>query len=278
MSDYENEYSNFPEELITLHEFENVDDSIAAIINQINTLRDAGNYAAASNLMTANEDTLEHYLVDATTFRTWEEEIYNTQVYAKKKSQDIYFTDDEPDGCDEDDVWISSDGDDSTDASYDTGYSVGYSAGYSAGYAYANSITTTSSKSYTAGYSAGYEAANDEITESSASYQSGYSAGYADGYADASGTFAVHTATVSSSGTTQTITYTAEGTVLCAGVMTAQYQVADYDEDDTSAYREMTAYVTCSFSGSTITLTVDGGNQSSLERSLTATISYAVLT
>ena len=41
-------------------------------------------------------------------FRTWEEEIYNTQKYARQKQQSIYFdaSEEDFDGIEED-VWIS---------------------------------------------------------------------------------------------------------------------------------------------------------------------------
>lgn len=105
MAEYENEFSSFPAKKITKHNFKNVDDNIASIINQINTLRSQGLYGQASRIIQANRDILGQYIVDATTFRTWEEEIYNTQTYAKKFQQFLYFDDEEPD-CQYGDVWI----------------------------------------------------------------------------------------------------------------------------------------------------------------------------
>ena len=106
MSQYENEFSNFPNKKITRHNFKNIDDNIASIINQINALRSQGLYNQASRIIENNKDILAQYVVDAVTFRTWEEEIYNTQRYAKKVQQQIYFDDEEPDYCEEDDIWI----------------------------------------------------------------------------------------------------------------------------------------------------------------------------
>lgn len=105
MAQYEQEFSKFPTKKITLHHFKNVDDTIAAVINQINTLRSQGLYGQASRLIQANNDVLSQYIIDATTFRTWEEEIYNTQTYAKMQQQYIYFDAQEPD-CQYGDVWI----------------------------------------------------------------------------------------------------------------------------------------------------------------------------
>lgn len=108
MSEYSREFSNFPSEKITKHNFKNVDDTIASIINQINSLRSQGLYNQASRIIQNNYDILSHYIVDAITFRTWEEEIYNTQKYARQKQQSIYFnaSEEDFDGIEED-VWIS---------------------------------------------------------------------------------------------------------------------------------------------------------------------------
>jgi len=106
MLKYENEFSNFPYKKITKHNFKNIDDNIASIINHINALRSQGLYNQAARIIENNKDVLAQYVVDAVTFRTLEEEIYNTQIYAKKVQQQIYFEDEEPDYCEEDDIWI----------------------------------------------------------------------------------------------------------------------------------------------------------------------------
>lgn len=110
MSEYSREFSNFPSEKITKHNFKNVDDTIASIINQINSLRSQGLYNQASRIIQNNYDILSHYIVDAITFRTWEEEIYNTQKYARQVQQSIFFdeTEEEFDGI-EGDVWVGGD-------------------------------------------------------------------------------------------------------------------------------------------------------------------------
>lgn len=108
MSQYENEFSNFPKELITLHYFKDIDDNVASIINQINSLRSQGLYNQASRIIENNNDILQQYVVDAIFFRTCEEEIQNTQKYAKKIQQQIYVQDKEPDFCEEEDIWIGA--------------------------------------------------------------------------------------------------------------------------------------------------------------------------
>ena len=109
---FEREYSNFPEEKIKLHNFKNIDDNIASTINEINRLRSQGRYDQAAELIKSTKNTpndLSQYIIDSATFRTLEEEIYNTQIYAKQKQQFIYFEKEEPDAL-YNDVWISDKG------------------------------------------------------------------------------------------------------------------------------------------------------------------------
>lgn len=107
MSKYESEYSNFPTKKITKHNFLNVTDEIATIVNQINTLRYQKQYNQAAQLLQENKETLLQYIADAETFRTWEDEIYNAQKYAKQVQQSIYFEENEEDvDALEGDVWI----------------------------------------------------------------------------------------------------------------------------------------------------------------------------
>lgn len=110
MAEYSREFSSFPSKKITRHNFKNVDDNIAPIINQINTLRSQKLYNQAARIVQDNFDVLSHYIVDAITFRTWEEEIYNTQKYSRQIQQSIYFDEDEEDfdGI-EGDVWLGGD-------------------------------------------------------------------------------------------------------------------------------------------------------------------------
>ena len=108
MTEFSNEFRSFPSGKITKHNFKNIDDSIASVINQINSLRSQGLYNQAARIIENNSDVLSQYIADASTFRTWEEEIYNTQIYAKQQQQSIYFDDQEPD-CIDGDVWLGGD-------------------------------------------------------------------------------------------------------------------------------------------------------------------------
>lgn len=270
---FENEFSNFPDQLIALHEYENVSDAVASLINQINALRKAGDYSGAQEIIKKNTALLSKSIVDATTFRTWEEEIYNTQLYAKRKKQDIYFDRVEPD-CEVNDVWISEEG---GSASEDPNYIAGYQVGYGDGVKSADMRTNTESASYKAGYSQGVSDADGRSNPNSQNYQDGYNAGYQSGYNTGKGNIVARERTITSNSKEQSFTFNAEGVVVCAGIKSCSYHVASYDEGNVAYWREMTANASCSFSGNTITVTVGGGNQPSLERRLTAVISYATL-
>ena len=110
MAEFEREFSSFPEKKIVRHNFKNVDDSIAPIINQIKSLQEQEKYNQAARIVQNNFEVLSHYIVDAITYRTWEEEIYNTQIYARQKQQTIFFHESEEDfdGI-EGDVWLGGD-------------------------------------------------------------------------------------------------------------------------------------------------------------------------
>ncbi len=110
MAKYENEFSSFPTNKITKHNFKDVDNKVVAeLINRINSFRSEGKYEMAiSEINNAKEKQgidLSPYIVNAEIFRIWEEEIYNTQTYARQKQQSIYFDQSEPD-CQDGDVWI----------------------------------------------------------------------------------------------------------------------------------------------------------------------------
>ena len=87
MANYEREFSHFPDQKIVLHNFVNVDDSTIDLINKIDELRNNKKFAEAQNFIEQNADKVKQCIADAVTFRTWEEEIYNTQVYAKQVQQ-----------------------------------------------------------------------------------------------------------------------------------------------------------------------------------------------
>lgn len=106
MSIYEKEFSSFPTKNITRHNFKNIDDNAASLIEQIKSLRLQGLHEKAASIIKDNKEILEQCNIDAVIFRTWEEEIYNTQKYSKQRQQIVFFDEVEPE-CLEGDVWIS---------------------------------------------------------------------------------------------------------------------------------------------------------------------------
>ena len=106
---YTHEYSNFPEEIMTRHNFRDADDSIASIINQINILKSQGQYSRAAQYIQDNKDTLGSYVLGSEYLNTIDEETRNVEIYAKAKKQQIYYSSTEPtDAVSVGDVWIGT--------------------------------------------------------------------------------------------------------------------------------------------------------------------------
>lgn len=109
MSKFLHEFSKFPEQLYTPHNFKNVADAPPEVINIIQLIKSAvqaGSYSKASQLLTENKTLIAPYWIDADMINALEEEIYNMELYAKKETQCHYYCEDEPNGI-EGDVWIA---------------------------------------------------------------------------------------------------------------------------------------------------------------------------
>jgi len=106
MASYQYEYANFPAKgLITLHNFQDVTDEVAALVNEIESLRQAGKFGEAAKLERENSDRLINRAVGSEWFRTIEEEVHNTQIFARAAQQCVHSGADEP-IANENDVWI----------------------------------------------------------------------------------------------------------------------------------------------------------------------------
>ncbi len=109
---YTHEYSNFPNEILTRHNFLDASDTIGAIINQINTLKSQGEYSRAAAYIEAHKNELGPYVLGCEYLNTIDEETRNVEVYAKAKKQQIYYQDTEPsDVAYQGDVWLGVYGD-----------------------------------------------------------------------------------------------------------------------------------------------------------------------
>lgn len=106
MANYTHEYSNYPDELIELIGYRNVDDTIGILINQINTLRENGNYDEASALIEQYSSQLKKYNLDATTINSIIENIRNTQIKALQAGQFLSVESVEPAEVDDGFVWL----------------------------------------------------------------------------------------------------------------------------------------------------------------------------
>lgn len=108
MDNYTNEYrvDNFPNSVMPKTNFINVNDSIAALINEINSYRAQGRYDLATEIIRQNSTTLAKASIDATTVNMIVEELRNAQVYALKASQGVYVTTTEPATAAAGDVWV----------------------------------------------------------------------------------------------------------------------------------------------------------------------------
>ena len=106
MAKFTHEYSQYPDQLITLENYKNVNDSIGELINQINTYRSNGNYAAAQILISDYATQLKQYTLDMPIINKIIEEIRNTQIKARVAGQFLSIEEDEPDGVWDGFVWI----------------------------------------------------------------------------------------------------------------------------------------------------------------------------
>lgn len=107
---YTHEYSNFPYSLINLHYFKDADDSVASLINEINSLKSRGLFELAAKKINEYKDILKQYnLGGAETINTIIEEIRNGEIMTIQKSQCVYFEPDEPEICCVDDAWVGGD-------------------------------------------------------------------------------------------------------------------------------------------------------------------------
>lgn len=103
---YTHEFSNYPNKLIELDRFEDVDDSLAVIINQINALRASGQYNSAAVLINKNAELLKKVAIGADVINKLIEEIRNVQIKGLSANQCIVTSEDEPGDLNDGDVWI----------------------------------------------------------------------------------------------------------------------------------------------------------------------------
>lgn len=94
--EYTHEYSQYPDELIELVDYKNVDDTVGGLINEIETYRAQGNYLAATDLIERYADRLKKYNIDMTLINSMVEEIRNAQIKALTDGQFLSIDEEEP--------------------------------------------------------------------------------------------------------------------------------------------------------------------------------------
>ena len=106
MARYTNEYSKLPYQVMELHNYKDVDDSIAEIVNEIKNLQSQGLYDQANRLVENNKDVLGRYVFSVEAFNAIEEETRNLEIMCKERKQSIFY-EEEPNDPLLYDVWIS---------------------------------------------------------------------------------------------------------------------------------------------------------------------------
>ena len=108
MADYTHEYSNFPTNIYTLHNFLDLKDaptSVSMVVSEIKELILQGSYNQAALKLEENKNILSQYMIDATFINTLDEELRNLEIYTKTKKQALYYSTEEPEGV-SGDIWI----------------------------------------------------------------------------------------------------------------------------------------------------------------------------
>ena len=110
MATYTNQYSNFPSQVYTPHNFKDADDTIGTLINKIKGYMASGNYSQAQYYIEQNYEVLEPYVLNAEHINMIEEETRNCELYAMSRQQAIFYDADEPPYSQVNDVWIAVEG------------------------------------------------------------------------------------------------------------------------------------------------------------------------
>lgn len=101
---YTNEYSRLPNQIMELHHYKDIDNTVANEVNQIKILQAQGQYNKVNEII-ANNPNLKQYVFGVDDFNAICEETRNLEILTKSKKQCIYFQQNEPEG-ESSNVWI----------------------------------------------------------------------------------------------------------------------------------------------------------------------------
>ena len=107
MPSYTHEFSQFPNQLLTLHHYKDVDDTVANEVNQIKLLQSQGQFDKVNTIISQHPE-LKPYVFGSESMNLLEEESRNIEIYVKSKKQQIYYTDTEPEEAVLSDIWIGN--------------------------------------------------------------------------------------------------------------------------------------------------------------------------
>ena len=106
MATYTRQYSQFPGQIYTQHNFKDADDTVGALINVIKGYMASGNYTQAQFYMDQNKAILEPYVLNTEHINMIEEETRNIELYAMSRQQSVFY-ENEPGYPEINDVWIA---------------------------------------------------------------------------------------------------------------------------------------------------------------------------
>ena len=104
MASYTNEYSRLPNEILTLHNYKDVDDTVAPYVNQIKILQAQGKDGKVKEMRKARAGVGPD-VFGAEDAMALQEETRNLEILALSKKQCVYYQEEEPDGGNAN-VWI----------------------------------------------------------------------------------------------------------------------------------------------------------------------------
>lgn len=101
--------SQFPDQLLELRTFKDVDATVLGLVNQIKTYQLAGDFANAKALIDANATVLAQYMLSPEYINLLDEETRNLEIYAKGNSQSVFYQNEMPlEESSTGDVWIGA--------------------------------------------------------------------------------------------------------------------------------------------------------------------------
>lgn len=101
--------SMFPEEIITLTNYQDATNEISSAIAQIKELQAQGDYVAIVDYLELYPD-IKRYIIGSDSINLIEEETRNIEIYARNTQQQFFYQTTAPiDVMSEQDVWIGGD-------------------------------------------------------------------------------------------------------------------------------------------------------------------------